>query len=66
MQKLHENHQTAPTINMSASGASEAARPLTEEEKMFRGLPYLAMNDMELVRQRLQARKYLKAYNVRR
>ncbi len=49
---------------MSASSAHEAARPLTEEEKMLRGLPYLAMNDMELVRGRLRARKYLKAYNV--
>ncbi|KLO19490.1 trimeric LpxA-like protein [Schizopora paradoxa] len=63
MQKLHENHQTAHTTNMSASGAIDVGRPLTEEEKMLRGLPYLAMNDMELVRGRLRARKYLKAYN---
>ena len=39
-------------------------RPLTEREKMLQGLPYNAMNDMDLVRGRLRARKYLKEYNV--
>ena len=38
---------------------------LSEGEKMLLGLPYNAMQDMDLVRRRLRARKYLKAYNVR-
>lgn len=38
--------------------------PLSEREKMLLGLPYNAMQDMDLVRGRLRARKYLKAYNV--
>ncbi|GJJ10188.1 hypothetical protein Clacol_004414 [Clathrus columnatus] len=40
-----------------------AEHALTEREKMTRGLPYLAMEDPDLVAGRLRARKYLKAYN---
>jgi hypothetical protein len=39
-------------------------RTLTEKEKSFLGLPYNAMEDPELIKGRLRARKYVKAYNV--
>lgn len=38
--------------------------PLSEQEKMLKGLPYDAGRDKELVRLRLRARKLVKQYNV--
>ena len=37
---------------------------LSEREKMVLGLPYYAMDDMDLARGRLKARQLTKKYNV--
>ena len=52
------------TIIMNSEDSEEANGARTEFDKMLLGLPYDAMQDMNLVRQRLRARKYLTAYNV--
>ena len=56
-------HTYSSLLHYYSTMQEDQKRPLTETEKSFLGLPYSALGQ-ELMKGRLRARKYLKAYNV--